>query len=49
MKNKIMILGALMLSITSCHKDSDIALNYAYEDIMAFSEAKESFAGEFLG
>lgn len=49
MKNKIMILGALMLmlSITSCHKDSDIALNYAYEDIMAFSEAKESFAGEF--
>ena len=49
MKNKIMILGALMLmlSITSCHKDSDITLNYAYEDIMAFSEAKESFAGEF--
>lgn len=44
-----MILGALMLTlgITSCHKDSDVMLNYASNDEMAFSKAKDSFAEKF--
>ena len=37
----------LTLGITSCHKDSDVVLNYAYNDDMAFNKAKESFAEKF--
>ena len=37
----------LTLGITSCHKDSDVALNYAYNDDMAFNKAKKSYAEKF--
>lgn len=37
----------LTLGITSCHKDSDVALNYAYNDNMAFNKAKNSYAEKF--
>lgn len=49
MKNKIMIAVALMLtlSVTSCHKDSDVVLNYAVNDDAAYNEAYESFGGKF--
>ena len=49
MKHKIMILGALMLmmSVTSCHKESDGMLSYVYNDDMAFAGAKKSYAEEF--
>ena len=49
MKNKIMILGALMLmmSVTSCHKDSDVMLSYVYNDEMAFNAASQSYAEKF--
>ena len=49
MKHKIMILGALMLmmSVTSCHKESDGMLSYVYNDDMAFAGAQKSYAEEF--
>lgn len=49
MKNIIMILVALMLtlSVTSCHKDSDVVLNYGVNDYSAFAEADSSYAGKF--
>ena len=49
MKNKIMLAVALMLtlSVTSCHKDSDVVLNYAVNDDAAYNEAYESFGGKF--
>ena len=49
MKNNIIIAGAMLLTtaVSSCHKDSDVLLNYAYEDHMTFSEADTSFAGKF--
>ena len=49
MKNKFMILGALMLtlSVTSCHKDSDVMLSYVYNDDMAFYAANRSYAEKF--
>ena len=49
MKNKIMIFAALMLTlgVTSCHKDSDVVLNYGVNDDSAFGEASKSFAGKF--
>ena len=37
----------LTLGITSCHKDSDVVLNYAYNDEMAFNKAKDSYAEKF--
>ena len=49
MKNKIITAGALLLTLTvsSCHKDADVMLNYAYNDNLAFEQANESFAGKF--
>ena len=49
MKNKIMILGAMLLlvMVTSCREESDAVQNYAFNDGLAFEEAKESFAGKF--
>ena len=49
MKNKIMILGALLLLVlvTSCREESDAVQNYVFNDGQAFKEAKESYAGKF--
>ena len=49
MKNKIMILGALLLlvMVTSCREESDAVQNYVFNDGQAFKEAKESYAGKF--
>lgn len=49
MKNKIMILGALLLlvMVTSCREESDAVQNYVFNDDLAFEEAKESYAGKF--
>ena len=49
MKNRIMILGALMLTlgVVSCQKDSDVVLNYGVNDAVAFDEAYKSYAGKF--
>lgn len=49
MKNRIMILGVLILTlcVTSCHKESDVVLNYGNNDNMAFAEAEKSFTGKF--
>ena len=50
MKHKILsIIGAglLMLTLGSCHEQSDTLVNYAHEDILAFSEAENSYAGKF--
>ena len=49
MKNKMIILGALLLAMTvsSCHKDADVMMNYAYNDNLAFQEAWDSYAGKF--
>ena len=49
MKNRIMILGALMvaLGVASCHEDSDVVLNYGVNDAVAFDEAYKSYAGKF--
>lgn len=49
MKNKIMILGAMLLLVlvTSCREESDAVQNYAFYDGLAYDDAKESFAGKF--
>ena len=49
MKNKIMFLGAMLLlvMVTSCREESDAVQNYAFNDGLAFEEAKESYAGKF--
>ena len=50
MKHKILsIIGAglLLLTLGSCHEQSDTLVNYAHEDILAFSEAENSYAGKF--
>lgn len=50
MKNKIYsILGAglLMLGMSSCHKDADVVLSYAFQDDLSFAEAEKSFAGKY--
>ena len=49
MKNKIMILGAMLLlvMVTSCREESDAVQNYAFNDGLAFGEAEESYAGKF--
>lgn len=49
MKNKTMILGALLLTlaVSACHKDADMLHTYAYNDQMAFGQADESYAGKF--
>ena len=49
MKNKIMILGAMLLLVlvTSCREESDALQNYAFNDGLAFDKAKKSFAGKF--
>ena len=48
-KNKIMILGALLLTLvaTSCHEDADPMVAYAFEDNQSWAEAKSSYAGKF--
>jgi len=49
MKNKTKIIGALLLTlaVSSCHKDADTMLNYAYDDDLSFAEAQKSYAGKF--
>ena len=49
MKNKIMILGAMLLLVlvTSCREESDALQNYAFNDGLAFEKAQKSFAGKF--
>jgi len=49
MKNKIMILGAMLLlvMVTSCREESDAVQNYAFNDGLAFGEAEKSYAGKF--
>ena len=49
MKNKIMILGAMLLLVlvTSCREESDALQNYAFNDGLAFDKAQKSYAGKF--
>ena len=49
MKNRIVITGALLLTlaVSSCHKDADTLLTYAYDDALAFDQAQNSYAGKF--
>lgn len=49
MKNKIMILGALLLTLmgTSCHEDADPMVAYAFNDNLSWKEATDSYAGKF--
>ena len=49
MKNKISLLGALLLMLTfgSCRQDSDTLIPYDHEDVMAFEEAWKSFAAQY--
>ena len=49
MRNKIMILGAMLLLVlvTSCREESDALQNYAFNDGLAFEKAQKSFAGKF--
>lgn len=48
-KNKIMILGALLLTLvaTSCHEDADPMVAYAFDDNQSWAEARSSYAGKF--
>ena len=49
MKNKICLLGALLLLLTfgSCQKDSDTLIRYDYNDVLAFAAADTSFAAKY--
>ena len=50
MRHKILsILGAglLMLTFGSCHEQSDTLMNYAYNDMLSFGDAENSYAGKF--
>lgn len=49
MKTKICLWSALLLTvvITSCREESDVLQSYAFDDKMAFEEAKNSYAGKF--
>ena len=49
MKNKLFLLGALllMLTVTSCRQESDALYSYGQNDYLRFQEANESYAGEF--
>ena len=49
MKNKIMILGAMLLLVlvTSCREESDAVQNYVFYDGLAYNDAEESYAGKF--
>lgn len=49
MKSKMCLLGALLLllSVSSCRKDSDTLIPYDHEDVMAFSDAEKSFAAKY--
>ncbi len=49
MKNKILILGALLLTLAaaSCREDADVLQTYAYDDVLAFDQANKSYAGKF--
>ena len=49
MKNKICLLGALLLMLTfgSCQKDSETLIPYDHTDELAFMEAENSFAGKY--
>lgn len=42
-----MVALMLTLGVTSCHKDSDVVLNYNTNDDTAFGDAYDSFAGKF--
>jgi ABC-type cobalt transport system substrate-binding protein len=50
MKHKILsIMGAvlLMLTLLSCHKDSDTLVSYDHNETLVFGEAENSFEGKF--
>ena len=49
MKNKLFLLGALllMLTVTSCRQESDALYSYGHNDALRFDEANKSYAGEF--
>ncbi|MBQ3629654.1 MAG: hypothetical protein II949_00265, partial [Prevotella sp.] len=49
MRNKIMILGAMLLlvMVTGCREESDVVQNYVFNDGLAFEEAQKSYAGKF--
>ena len=49
MKNKILLLGAMLLMLTlgSCRQDSDTLIPYDHNDVMAFSAAQNSFAAQY--
>jgi hypothetical protein len=49
MKNKILILGAMLLlvMVTGCREESDTVYNYAFNDGLNFKEAEKSYAGKF--
>ena len=49
MRNKIMILGAMLLLVlvTGCREESDVVQNYVFNDGLAFEEAQKSYAGKF--
>ncbi len=49
MKNKICLWGALLLLLTvsSCRKDSDTLINYNSGDLVAYGDAQNSYAEQF--
>lgn len=49
MKNKIMTLGALLLTLmaTSCHENADPMVAYAFDDNLSWDQAYKSYAGKF--
>ena len=49
MKNKICLLGAMLLMLTfgSCRQDSDTLIPYDHNDVTAFEKATKSFAAQY--
>ncbi len=49
MKNKILVLGALMMvfAVQSCRKESDTLLAYDYNEYLSFGKGYSSFAGKY--
>lgn len=49
MRNKIFILGALLLTLafSSCRDEADLQYNYSVNDNTLFAEAQNSFAGKY--
>ena len=49
MRNKIFILGALLLTLafSGCRDEADLQYNYSVNDNTLFAEAQNSFAGKY--